>query len=77
MCDVVERILDPKDRILDVFASWENSPLVEEVKLEDPNAQKKKKKDKKEPVEIKVRDCTLCFLVLFLLTSACVLVMSY
>jgi hypothetical protein len=30
----VERILDPKDRCLDVMASWENPPLVEEVKTE-------------------------------------------
>jgi len=30
----LERILDPKDRTLDVMASWENAPLVEEVKTE-------------------------------------------
>lgn len=29
-----ERILDPKDRILDILASWENQPLIEEVKVE-------------------------------------------
>jgi len=30
----VEKILDPKDRILDVMASWENPPLVEELKVD-------------------------------------------
>jgi hypothetical protein len=30
----VEKILDPKDRILDSMASWENAPLVEEIKVD-------------------------------------------
>eukprot|EP00456_Euglypha_rotunda_P068051 TRINITY_DN591_c0_g1_i7.p1 TRINITY_DN591_c0_g1~~TRINITY_DN591_c0_g1_i7.p1 ORF type:complete len:814 (-),score=159.41 TRINITY_DN591_c0_g1_i7:107-2548(-) len=30
----VEKILDPKDRILDIMASWENAPLVEELKVD-------------------------------------------
>jgi len=55
----VEKILDPKDRILDTMASWENAPLVEEIKVEsrvkksrrykhkDQNKQVKEKKKKK------------------------------
>jgi len=30
----MKKILDPKDRILDVMASWENPPLIEEVKMD-------------------------------------------
>jgi hypothetical protein len=30
-----ERILDPKDRILDIQAGWENRPVIEELKVEE------------------------------------------
>ena len=48
----VERILDPKERILDVYASWENNPLLEEEKLEG-GITKKKKPAVKEAAEAK------------------------
>ena len=36
-----ERILDPAERILDVVASWENGPLVEEIKVDKPKEKPK------------------------------------
>jgi len=46
-----ERILDPQERVLDVVASWENGPLVEEIKV-DKKAEKAKIYEKA-PSEIK------------------------
>lgn len=43
----VERILDPKDRILDVLAAWENRALLEKEEVKDDD---KKKKGKDAPV---------------------------
>ena len=46
-----ERILDGQERILDVVASWENGPLVEEVKVE--KKVEKAKVYEKAPVDLK------------------------
>jgi len=52
-----EKILDPKDRVLDVVASWENSPLMEEVVDKKVKYERKTKfdqhKDANKKVDIK------------------------
>jgi hypothetical protein len=60
----LERILDPKDRVLDVMASWENAPLVEEVKLEQRMKKSKNYKHKdmnKKVVQAKVNYCKFIY----------------
>jgi len=44
----LERILDPKDRILDIMASWENAPLVEEMKVDSRVKKSRRYKGNKE-----------------------------
>eukprot|EP00808_Paulinella_micropora_P026680 g54161.t1 len=60
----LERILDPKDRVLDVMASWENAPLVEEVKLEQRMKKSKNYQHKdmnKTVVQAKVNYCKFIY----------------
>jgi len=52
----LERILDPKDRVLDVMAAWDKEPEVEEIKEVAPAGPIKKKQDllKKQDTTTKV-----------------------
>lgn len=49
-----EKILDPKDRVLDVVAAWENSPIMEEVVDKKPKHERKTKYDQHKDANKKV-----------------------
>jgi hypothetical protein len=51
----VERILDPKDRILDVLASWENREFNEEVEVEQKVSKRKTQFDKHKDQNKKIK----------------------
>jgi hypothetical protein len=49
-----EKILDPKDRVLDVVASWENRPVMDEIQEKKPKYERKTKYDQHKDANKKV-----------------------
>jgi len=56
----VEKILDPKDRILDTMASWENAPLIEEIKVESRVKKSRRYKHKDQNKSLKEKKIKYC-----------------
>jgi hypothetical protein len=56
----LERILDPKDRCLDVLAGWENPPLVEEIKAEARMKKSRNYKHKDQNKQVKAKVIKYC-----------------